>query len=323
MKKSTFLYLIYLLVIISVTAYLSSMILNGSLNINRFSGKFAKTLPDKIILQKLRAWKDIYKSNISETINSEGFRDYEHPVGKPNNTYRIIALGDSMTVGIGVSINYTWPKQVERKLNSLNLPIHFEVLNFGIPGAGSLEEVKTFKEKGLKYSPDMVILQFYGNDFEDSLRIKAESDKLWKEYKNGTYKLPPDIEKEIKKMNANDHIVSGIIRFIVTLEYDKNVERRGIQNVWRANVEKPLLNLIDLCKRKKIKLVVISWDLPDWEKKLIINFFKKYKIPFEDFSSSLPHNSAIRLPDDHLSRFGYKLVADKVLKLILYYYKNK
>ena len=94
--------------------------------------------------------------------NSEGFKDYEYRIEKPNNTFRIIALGDSMTEGVFVAVNDTWPKQLERKLNKLNLTLQFEVFNFSIAGAGTLEEVKTLEEKGLKYNPDMVILAFLG-----------------------------------------------------------------------------------------------------------------------------------------------------------------
>ncbi|MCD6371335.1 MAG: hypothetical protein J7L39_01295, partial [Candidatus Aenigmarchaeota archaeon] len=86
--------------------------------------------------------------------NSYGFKDYEWNITKPNNTIRIIALGDSFTEGFGVDVNETWPKQLEAMLNNLNLSVRFEVFNMGQGGWGTYEEVETFKTIGLQFEPD-------------------------------------------------------------------------------------------------------------------------------------------------------------------------
>lgn len=316
MERRKFIYFLYVIFWIFITICFSFVLMKTRIS----TGRVSEVSPAQdSILQKLKAFKSLEERGDFEIVNSEGFKDLDHSITKSNNTYRIIGLGDSMTFGADVEINDTWPKQLERKLNSLNFPFHFEVFNFGIPGAGTLEEVQTFKEKGLKYSPDMVILQFYRNDFEDSFEIKARAQELWEKYKNGSYKLPSDIEEEIKKLGAGERTISGVIRFIVTLEYDKKAAENFVE-VWKKNVEEPLLDLIKLCREKKIKLLIITWDLgkeEKEEKELLSNFLEKNKIPFIDLTSKLPHNSKVRLPDDHISKYGYEIVAEEIPKPVL------
>jgi hypothetical protein len=52
-------------------------------------------------------------------INSDGFRDREFVIIKPNSTFRITALGSAYTFGEGVELDESYPKVLEIKLNSL------------------------------------------------------------------------------------------------------------------------------------------------------------------------------------------------------------
>jgi hypothetical protein len=105
------------------------------------------------------------------SINSDGFRDKEYPLEKSKNTFRIIILGDSVTFGFGVENNESYPKILEAKLNTLNNGINYEVLNFGVWGYGTIQEVETLKIKGVKYKPDMVILGYHGTDLVDNFNV--------------------------------------------------------------------------------------------------------------------------------------------------------
>lgn len=100
--------------------------------------------------------------------NSEGLRDAEHPVSKSKDTFRILILGDSITFGYGVKAEESYPKVLERLLNSEGTG-RYEVINAGIPGYGTAQEYLYLRESGLKYEPDLVIVGFFGNDFENNL----------------------------------------------------------------------------------------------------------------------------------------------------------
>jgi lysophospholipase L1-like esterase len=108
-------------------------------------------------------------SGVSVSFNQLGLRDRDYALRKPPGATRIIALGDSMTFGVGVSEPDTFPRVTERLLNQrLNRPGSVEILNFGIPGYNTPQELAQFQELGLPLRPDIVVVGFLYNDLEIS-----------------------------------------------------------------------------------------------------------------------------------------------------------
>jgi uncharacterized protein YjbI with pentapeptide repeats/lysophospholipase L1-like esterase len=97
-------------------------------------------------------------------MNSEGFRGPEFIKDKPDNTYRIIAVGGSTTFGAGVTNENTWPSILEKKLQNISGDKDIEVINSGIPGLNSLSENKLVKERLVHYKPDLIIFYEGHND---------------------------------------------------------------------------------------------------------------------------------------------------------------
>lgn len=105
-------------------------------------------------------------ADISVSINSHGLRGPERSWEKPQNTRRIVVLGDSFTFGLGVSDEKTYPFVLEKLLAEYSPP--YEVLNMGVSDYGTDLEYLAFRRDGVRYSPDIVILAFYArNDFDD------------------------------------------------------------------------------------------------------------------------------------------------------------
>jgi len=97
--------------------------------------------------------------------NKYGLRDYEYSLAKPPNTFRICAIGDSMTFGLNLAMEDTYPKILERTLNSIyGDRRRFEVINFAVAGYNSSQEEIVLKEKCLRFSPDMILVGFCLND---------------------------------------------------------------------------------------------------------------------------------------------------------------
>ena len=149
------------------------------------------------------------------TINSDGFRDKEYPIEKPDKTFRIITLGDSFMFGLGVELEDSYPKQLEAMLNK-NSPIKYEVLNFGVPGYNTKQEVEMLNEKGLKYSHDAVIIGYLGNDIEDSQLFQKIRLKLMDEYKNKNMS-----EMEIPYKELDKRINSEVMAYYNNITFDK------------------------------------------------------------------------------------------------------
>lgn len=96
-------------------------------------------------------------------ISEQGFRDRFYGE-KPPGVTRILVLGDSYVFGQGCALDETFTKVMERMGKGL------EVINAGVGGYGTLNELRLFRKYGLALKPDIVILCFYeGNDLVDNL----------------------------------------------------------------------------------------------------------------------------------------------------------
>lgn len=98
--------------------------------------------------------------------NSHGLRDDEIHLGdiSGNYTYRILALGDSFTLGYGVEKEESFPEVLEKKLQE---KLQVEVINSGVTSYSPILEYLYLRERGLKFKPDMVILNFDMSDLQN------------------------------------------------------------------------------------------------------------------------------------------------------------
>jgi hypothetical protein len=112
--------------------------------------------------------------------NSKGLRDTrEFSYGKPAGTLRVLALGDSHTQGYEVRQELTFSAVLERYLASRG--VRAEVLNAGVSGFSNAEQLAYLENEGHKYQPDVVVVGFYANDFEDNLKaglFRLDGEKL-------------------------------------------------------------------------------------------------------------------------------------------------
>ena len=114
-------------------------------------------------------------------INSDGLRDWEHPIAKPENTFRIAVVGDSYCEAFSVSPEEAFWSVMGKKLEECNaLPGKgIEVINFGVSGYGTAQELLTVREKVEKYSPDLVLLAVTtNNDITDNSRVLKGTDHV-------------------------------------------------------------------------------------------------------------------------------------------------
>ena len=99
------------------------------------------------------------------TINSIGFRGRELIEPKPANTFRVVVLGDSLTLGWGVQDDETYCARLEQKIQR-EIPAGkvCEIVNCGVGAYDTRREVALFKRFAPLLEPDLILLGFYIND---------------------------------------------------------------------------------------------------------------------------------------------------------------
>ncbi len=93
-------------------------------------------------------------------INSKGLRDKEYDYKKGEGVFRILVLGDSFAWGYGVEQGKNFTDRLEELLGS---PV--EVINAGVSGYGTDQELLSLEREGMKYEPDLILIAFASNDF--------------------------------------------------------------------------------------------------------------------------------------------------------------
>ena len=106
-------------------------------------------------------------------INSDGLHDREHTRQKPPNTLRIAVLGDSFTEAKQVPLEDAYWAVMADSLPACSALSgrDIEVINFGVSGYGTLQELLTLRHYVWQYNPDVVLLAFFtGDDVQNSFR---------------------------------------------------------------------------------------------------------------------------------------------------------
>jgi lysophospholipase L1-like esterase len=96
-------------------------------------------------------------------INENGLRDRRHSYERQNDIERILVLGDSFAWGYGVEESERFSQLLEKSLD-------VEVINAGVSGYSTDQELLWYKNEGIKYETDLVILVIAGNDVGDNDR---------------------------------------------------------------------------------------------------------------------------------------------------------
>ncbi len=221
-----------------------------------------------LIIYTLKPNLDVKFKGVNVKTNSFGLRGSEVSKTKPENTYRIIFLGDSFVFGWGVEEEKTFVRVMERELNASNkFAKKVEVLNFGVPGYSTFQEVELLKEKGLEFNPDAVIIYFVENDFGLPFFIKnfSSADKQLVNNKDFAQlkdeaedsEFEKDNQKLLKSLDAN----KALRRLVRTCE-EKNILVHLVVNP-NKKYQKQLAKLWITKKEKYIRVLNIRDDVKE------------------------------------------------------------
>lgn len=99
--------------------------------------------------------------------NSSGFRGPEF--GNLDSAFVIVVLGDSYSFGYGVEYAEAFPALLEANLRRRHQGWNVRVIDLGIPGYNTSQELATLKEWAPRLHPNLVLLQYHLNDIQRQL----------------------------------------------------------------------------------------------------------------------------------------------------------
>ncbi len=228
-------------------------------------------------------------------VSSQGIRDYEYPIVKPDGVYRIILLGDSVAFGWGVELEQTFAKLLEEMLNKYSKAKKYEVINFSIPGYNTFQEVATLESKCLAYSPDLVIFSVCDNDYKPAFN----------------YLYPFPLSKYVPDYLYKSRFFSGLIGGLTSKE-DKTSSyeiKRGL-----AELDLAVSKLKEIALKNNIKVLFYQGD-----GKYIRDVLLKYGFADSMFSMDrkiLYQRRYMIEKDEHFNPDGHKKIADDILKFL-------
>ena len=255
---------------------------------------------------------DYYGVNIST--NSEGFRDKELSSQELESSKKIIALGDSLTLGWGVKADNTYSQILEKKLDE-RFEQNFEVINMGVGNYNSAMELALFEEKGLSLKPDAVILSYFINDIEPTSKTSSLLQKL--------------IRKSYFLAYLNGKLID--LRAQINPDYSwTNYYKNLYQSQHNIDVNQKSLNkLIEITQQNSIPLIIVNF--PEFRQikgypfpeatRHIKNIAELGNVNFIDLTDQYREIEPIKLwvsnEDPHPNALAHEIAANSIFNEIL------
>lgn len=110
----------------------------------------------------IRQIREGYANPKAYHLNSDGFRDREFTRAKKPGTFRIAALGDSVTFAAVAPPEKAWPGATEAKLRADGYDV--EIYNFAIHGYDIEQCAATLRYVAWDFEPDLIVYGYFTND---------------------------------------------------------------------------------------------------------------------------------------------------------------
>lgn len=285
---------------------ITRLIIDNGMNYEIEMMKYANQLK---ITSKYKEIGIEHKKNVSSklmgvkiNLNSEGFRNnYNIDINKK----KILMLGDSMTFGWGANI--TFSELIEKELKD------YQVINAGIGNTNTIMQINNFfiNFKN-KYNYDLIVLNFFINDFENILIKKPNF--LEKHSFFYTFFLS-SLNKILTKFNIDNNWLAF---------YKKTFSNKKI----KEESFKQILKLKKFCDQNDIKFMI--HNIPELrnlknyqfinETNLIKNFATDNNIIFFDSLNSLNKTNEEELwvtkEDPHANYKAHIIISKGLLPVI-------
>ncbi len=243
-----------LIILIIVLFLFTEISLRTIVHLNKVTFFPNLTIDDSILDWKLMPnYKD---RKVGIYINSLGLRGPEIKKEKEVGIFRIIALGDSCTFGVG-SQEATYPQLLEAKLN--NTGNKYQVINAGVPAYTSSQLFLYLQHELINYKPDLILVYIGWNNIWTYKNPVANTA-----YSPQVRKLSRVLGKSLTFALLRDYIINPLrVKLSATC---KNLKQQPVSldkiNEKLANFKNDLTEIINLAKSNSCRLILFTLPTP-------------------------------------------------------------
>ena len=279
-------------------------------------------------------------------INSHGHHDDEFPSQKPRGELRILCLGDSVTMGHGVTREETYANQLESILSRSSLDFaSYQVINAGVQGYTTFQELEVLR-RSLIFEPDLITVGFVMNDVTEPLVVDRNFGGTGFDY-HEIFQTTSKVANYLLNQTGFGRFAGKVQYWLIggpveaRLQEMYNVEKMVKAN-WINNDEKikqswtvvlkDLGEIYQVAESKGIAVTLLifpyTFQLYDpamqWPQQLLTTHAQRYGVHIIDFTKVFEDKLAPEhrkvgeyfIDEDHLTVEGHKIVAE-VLSLYL------
>lgn len=106
--------------------------------------------------------------------NRFGFRDIDRSREKGVGSFRIALIGDSVSMQAVLPLQKLYFRRLQVLLDEHDWEKKIEILNFGVTGYSTAQEVSLLENTILGFAPDAILWQFHDNDSLDPRKSNAD-----------------------------------------------------------------------------------------------------------------------------------------------------
>jgi lysophospholipase L1-like esterase len=133
--------------------------------LNHFPRRLFMATDDARLPYVMRPGIDTDVRGFHVRVNALGLRGPDVARVPAPGVHRVLALGDSVTFGEGLSVEQAYPAVLEAELDRVE-PGRWEVVNAGVEGYNTAAELAYLERHGMALAPETVVVGFNLNDFD-------------------------------------------------------------------------------------------------------------------------------------------------------------
>lgn len=229
--------------------------------------------PFRDIIVELKPNKDTYFHLARFQTNTQGLRDREYAVTKPDHTFRVAVVGDSVTMGWGVELEETYVKRLEKRANADFTDKHYEFINFAVSGYGLRDYLAVIKRKVLPYNPDLILIGGFCNDDE------IIPEEAYEHPRPLAPKADPVLRLFFLDMIKTSNVYQAVVHRHDRVNPSELKDRHDFADRMFGELKK-------VQQQSQIPFVVAYLYTPRYRNENIREMSEKYQFPFVDTSSA-------------------------------------